>query len=374
MVASGFAGVRGGSSIGDLKFAATDVQIGVANNGCRNLNGARSGRPTAERDQCGTMMDLDQLRTFVEVAKQGNFSKAATKVFRSQPAVSAQIRQLEGEYQQKLFDRSGKRVRLTPAGDLLLDYAKQMLRIHRDSINAVSDNGGLVRGVLSIGANEGTFLYVLPEVFKRFHKRYPEVRIDVYRNFSHKVLQKVEDGSVDIGVATLPVRNSSLKVIPMFREQLVLAVDARTPVRSRKEVTIAEVAALPLIFPRTGYTRRAMEKCLRPHQSSLRVSMELTSIVMIKQFVAAGFGASLISPSFAREEVRSGKIRLIPVKDLDVSRELGLVYRKDRSLPKGAVAFIELVRKSFASGGESIQGSNGRHRKVGLTEGGGGSA
>jgi DNA-binding transcriptional LysR family regulator len=296
------------------------------------------------------IMDLDQLRTFVEVAKLGNFSKAAAKVFRSQPAVSAQIRQLEGEYQQKLFDRSGKRVRLTPGGELLLDYAQQILSIHRDSLNAVSDNSGTITGALSIGANEGTFLYVLPDIFKRFHKQYPEVRINVYRNFSHKVLQKVQDGSIDLGIATLPVRDRALKVIPMFRDDLVLAVDTARKVSSAKEISVAEVASLPLIFPRTGYTRRAMEKCLRPYRANLRISMELTSVVMIKQFVAAGFGASLISTSFAREEVRSGKLKLIRVKDLDLSRVLGLVYRKDRSLPRVAVAFVDLVRKSCAHG------------------------
>src|SRR5207253_1538674 len=104
------------------------------------------------------------------------------------------------------------------------------------------------------------------------------VRIDVYRSFSHKVLQKIEEGAVDVGIVTLPVRNAALEVVPIFRERLVLALDARKPVRSKKEVTLAEVAALPLIFPRTGNTRRLMEKCLRPYQSSLRVSMELTSV------------------------------------------------------------------------------------------------
>jgi DNA-binding transcriptional LysR family regulator len=293
-------------------------------------------------------MDLDQIRTFLEVAKQENFSKAAEKVFRSQPAVSAQIRQLEEEYQQKLFDRSGKSVRLTPAGELLRDYAQQMLRIHRDSLSAVSSSTGIVRGVLSIGANEGTFLYVLPEIFKRFHSAFPEVRIDVYRNFSHKVVQKLAEGALDVGIVTLPVKDPMLKVTSIYRDELLLAVDPRVPIASKKVVTIEEVAALPLIFPKIGYTRRLMEKVLRPYRSTLRISMELGSIGMIKQFVAAGFGASLISPSFAREEMKSGKLRLIQVKDLDAWRELGVVYRKDRTLPRVASSFVEQVKKGLA--------------------------
>ena len=296
-------------------------------------------------------MDLDQIKTFLEVAKQANFSRAAEKVFRSQPAVSAQIRMLEEEYRQRLFDRSGKSVRLTPAGEIFRQFAEEMLRIHRESLDAVANSTGVVRGVLSIGANEGTFLYVLPEILKRFHKLYPEVRISVYRNFSHKVLEKIEDGSIDLGIVTLPVRNASLKVVSIFRDQLQLLVSARAPVASKKIVTLQEVSTLPLIFPKTGHTRRVMEKCLRPYRANLHISMELSSLVMIKEFVAAEFGASLLSASFARQEVQSGRLKLIPIKDLDVWRELGLVYRKDRTLPRVTQAFLEMARNRMNGNG-----------------------
>src|SRR5215831_11744178 len=104
-------------------------------------------------------MDFDQLKTFLEVAKLGSFSRAAEKVLRSQPAVSAQIRQLEQEYGQRLFDRSAKCVRLTPAGEVVLDYARQMVNLRGSSFHAISDWNGVPTGTLSIGANEGTFLY-----------------------------------------------------------------------------------------------------------------------------------------------------------------------------------------------------------------------
>jgi len=132
-------------------------------------------------------MDFDQLNTFMEVAKLGSFSRAAEKVLRSQPAVSAQIRQLEQEYGHKLFDRSTKSVRLTPAGEVVLDYARQLLALRTKSVQAASDWNGIPTGTLSIGANEGTFLYVLPKVFAEYHRRFPKVKISVYRSFTHKV-------------------------------------------------------------------------------------------------------------------------------------------------------------------------------------------
>src|SRR3954454_19716353 len=129
-------------------------------------------------------MDFDQLVTFLEVVKLGNFSRAGQKVLRSQSAVSAQIRQLEEEYGERLLDRSGKIVRLTPAGEVFFEYVERILTLKRESIRAVADQGDRPRGVLAIGANEATCLYVLPDVFAKFSKLYPEVQISVYRNFS----------------------------------------------------------------------------------------------------------------------------------------------------------------------------------------------
>src|SRR6201997_2291908 len=157
-------------------------------------------------------MDFDQLVTFMEVAKLGSFSRAGQKVFRSQSAVSAQIRQLEQEYGDRLLDRSGKDVTLTPAGRVLLAYAERLLQLRDESKLAVSDHGGAPRGKLVIGANEATCLYVLPDVFAKYCRVYPEVRLSIYRNFSYKILEKLENGSLDVGIVTLPVKAASVKV------------------------------------------------------------------------------------------------------------------------------------------------------------------
>ena len=290
-------------------------------------------------------MDFDQLTTFLEVAKLGNFSRAGQKLFRSQPAVSAQIRQLEQEYGEKLLDRAGKSVRLTPAGEVLFEYAGRLLTLRNESLRAVADQASTPRGSLAIGANEATCLYVLPDVFAKYHRLYPQVHISVYRNFSHKVLQKVEDGSIDVGIVTLPVKSPGLKVHPIFRDRLMLMVSPRNPLARHKTVRTSEIAEQPLIFPRTGFTRQLLDKHFRAYRSRLRVTMELPSVGMIKRFVAAGLGVSLISASFARDEVRAGEVKLIALADVELWRELGLVYRRDRSLPRAANAFIALIRQ-----------------------------
>ena len=131
-------------------------------------------------------VDFDQLTTFLEVAKLRNFSRAGEKLFLSQSAVSAQIRQLEQEYGARLLDRSGKRVCLTPAGEVLFEYGARLLALRAESLRAVTDQGTSPRGVLAIGANEATCLYVLPKAFEEYRRLYPQVRITIYRNFSRK--------------------------------------------------------------------------------------------------------------------------------------------------------------------------------------------
>ncbi len=238
-------------------------------------------------------MDFDQLITFLEVARQGSFSRAGEKVFRSQSAVSAQIRQLEQEYGDRLLDRY-----------------------------------------------EATCLYVLPEVFGEYCRRYPPVQISIYRNFSYKIVEKLENGQVEVGILTLPIQSPSLKIQPIFRDKLMLMVSPKNPLAKFKVVPVSEIVKHPLLFPKTGHTRRLLDKLFRPHAAELQVRMELPSIGMIKSFVAADLGVSLISASFARDEVESGRVKLIDLEDAELYRELGLA-----TLSVASVAFVALLRQ-----------------------------
>jgi DNA-binding transcriptional LysR family regulator len=290
-------------------------------------------------------MDFDQLATFVYVAKLKSFSRAGQKVFRSQSAVSAQIRQLEQAYRAKLLDRSAKSVELTPAGEVLFEYAERLLRLRDESVQGVADRGNIVQGTVLFGANEATCLYLLPDIFAEFQRRYPLVHISIYRNFSHKILQRIEDGTIDVGIVTLPIKAMNTKVHHIYRDRLRFMVSTRNPLASRSKITLEEVAAQPLIFPRTGFTRQVLDKLFRPYRSRLRITMELPSIGMIKRFVGADAGVSFISESFASDQVKAGEVKLLTVEGVDLWRELGLVYRRDRSLPRAAQSLISIIRE-----------------------------
>ncbi|MGH9521389.1 MAG: LysR family transcriptional regulator substrate-binding protein, partial [Terriglobales bacterium] len=189
------------------------------------------------------------------------------------------------------------------------------------------------------------FMYVLPKLFATYCSKYPTVQVTVYRNFSYKIIEKLESGALDAGIVTLPVKSPNLKAHTIFRDRLMLMVSAENPLAGRKSVTAEDVAGQPLILPTRGYTRRLMEKLLHPHASKLQIRMELASVGVIKSFVAANIGVTLLSESFARDEVRAGRVKLIPLRDAELWRELGLVYRTNRVHTRAVSSFISTVRE-----------------------------
>jgi LysR family transcriptional regulator, low CO2-responsive transcriptional regulator len=291
-------------------------------------------------------MDYDQLASFLEVAKLQSFSRAAEKIYRTQPAISAQVRLLEQECGEKLFDRSGKKVQLTPAGEILQRYAQRIIELNREALQAIAELNQTARGKLHIGANEATCLYVLPKTFFRFRELYPLVQISIYRNFSHKILQKVQEGAIELGIVTLPQTANNMEAIPVFRDEMQVIVPASHPLATNRSATVEEVANFPLILPKTGHTRVVLDRLLRAYREHLQVSMELASVETIKKFVGAGLGISIISRAYAQAEVAAGLVKLIPIEGLKLYRELGLIYRRDRYLSLPAKVFIETVRES----------------------------
>jgi len=288
-------------------------------------------------------MELDQVKAFLEVARNQSFSRAAEKLYRTQPAISAQIRALEEEFGQKLFDRLGRRIFLTPSGEVLFEYGERLLALHRETMQRVREAHGLVAGQLVVGANEATCLYVLPQIFAEFKRKHPQVGINVYRSFSHKILQKMAASELDVGIVTLPVTQNNLKVIPIFEDELHVMVPAGHPFAKRSSVKVEDLVKEPLIFPKGGHTRELLERIFRKYRNQLQISMELASVESIKKFVGAGLGVSLLSRGYAEMECKSGILKLVPIQGMKLVRRLGLVYRTDRHVSRAAQAFAEVV-------------------------------
>jgi len=290
-------------------------------------------------------MDFDQLETFLEVARHASFSRAAEKRFRTQPAISSQIRALEEEVGAKLFDRSGGKVALTAAGKVFQKYSEEALEARKNIINAMAEMERVPRGEIVVGANEGTFLHILPEVFAEFKKLYPNVAVQVSRLERAKILESVIDNSVDFGVVSTPVDDKRLTVVAIHRDELVIIVPPNHPLSRMKEVAISEVVRFPLLLPKIGRTRDALETLFDERHLKPRIAMELDSSELLKRFVAADVGVGFIARSNAIADIKAGTLKAIPMADASIRRELALVFRKDKALSRAALAFIDIAVK-----------------------------
>jgi DNA-binding transcriptional LysR family regulator len=288
-------------------------------------------------------MDLDQLHTFLEIVRLKSFSKAAETCFRTQPAISAQVRQLEQELGTALFDRLGTRIALTPAGRILAEYAEQILDLRRRAQDAVNDLQKAPRGALMIAANEATCVYVLPLVFSEFTKRFPNVQLLVERSYGAKVVQAVMDNLADFGFTQLPVAERKLQVIKVHTDELKLIVPPEHPLARRESVAAQDIVGIPLLLPKSGNTRARLNVWMELVEDIIHVSMELDSTEMIKRFVMAGLGVSFVAASHCVEEVKDGRLVALSLAPEPMIRQVGLVYRKDKALSMSALGFIDAV-------------------------------
>jgi LysR family transcriptional regulator, low CO2-responsive transcriptional regulator len=290
-------------------------------------------------------MDFDQLETFLEVARLSSFSRAAEKRFRTQPAISSQIRSLEEEVGAKLLDRSGGKVSITAPGKLFQKFAEETIQARKAAISAIAETERIPRGEIVVGANEGTCLHILPEVFAEFKKQYPDVAVNISRADYAKILESVIDNSVDFGVLSLPVTDVRLTVVLLHRDELVIIAPPTHPLAKLKSATIAEVAQYPLILPKSGHTRDSLESLFHERKLKPRCAMELDSSELLKRFVAVNAGVGFISRSSVPEDVRAQVLTVIPIADARIKRDLALVFRKDKALSRAALAFIDIAVK-----------------------------
>jgi len=290
-------------------------------------------------------MDFDQLETFLEVARLSSFSRAAEKRFRTQPAISAQIRAMEEEVGAKLLDRSGGKVALTSAGKIFQRYAEETVQSRRNVMTAIAEMERVPGGEIVVGANEGTCMHVLPEVFSVFKKQYPSVGVNVRRLESSGVLECVIDHSVDFGVVSLPVNDKRLTVVPIHRDELVVICAPGHELARHKSASVEEVSRYPLLVPKFGKTREAIEDLFSQRNLSLNISMELDSSELLKRFAAADVGVGFIARSNVQEDVKSKSLVAMTLNDAQIKRDLALVFRKDKALSRAALAFIEIAVK-----------------------------
>ncbi len=293
-------------------------------------------------------MNIHRLAVFCKVLELQSFTKAAEAVCLTQPTVSEHIRALEEVVGEKLVDRLGREVLPTPAGKILYQYARDIIQLRDEAIQAIEKFKGNLSGALLIGASTIPGTYILPELIGEFKKMYPSIQITLKISSSAEVVEKILDGTVEFGVIGARWEDRRVTLEEAFSDELVLTVFEGHPWEDRKSVRIEEVAGEPFILRERGSgTRMVMNQALDAigfSPSRLNVVAEMGSTEAVRQGIKAKIGISILSLRAVAEDVDRGSLATVPVEDIRLSRPFYLAQRKNKQLSPLCSAFLNHLR------------------------------
>jgi DNA-binding transcriptional LysR family regulator len=290
-------------------------------------------------------VELGQLETFLAVAEERSFSRAAVRLHRTQPAVSQVIRKLEASVGETLFDRSARDGSLTAAGAVLRDYAKRLLALRREAGSALDELKSLERGKLQLAANEYTCMYLL-QAIDAFRKEFPKVSVTVHRTLASRIPEELNLRTFELGVISFRPDPAQFRTIAVYGDSLAFIVGPDHPLAGAEHVSINELGEEVFIAHNvTSPLRRRVIEAFQRYRTPLNMGIELPTIEAIKRFVAMGNGVALVPHLTVAHELRAGDLVRVHVDELDVKRVLRLVHRRQTTLSYAASAFLRTVRE-----------------------------
>jgi DNA-binding transcriptional LysR family regulator len=289
-------------------------------------------------------MELHQLETFLAVAEERSFSRAAVRLHRTQPAVSQVIRKLEAAVGETLFDRAARDGSLTAAGVLLRDYALRLLALRREAASALGELKSLESGRLQLAANEYTCMYLLPAI-DRYRREFPHITVAVHRMLASRIPEELNLRTFELGMLSFRPDPAHYRSIAVYADTLACIVGPTHPLAGAKRVTISQLGEETFIAHNVASPlRRKVIEAFQRHRTPLNMVIELPTIEAIKRFVAMGNGVALIPHLTVAQELESGDLVRIPVEDLEARRILRLVHRRQVTLSYAARAFLRTIK------------------------------
>lgn len=297
-------------------------------------------------------MDLFQLETFLAVAEERSFSRAAARLHRTQPAVSQAIAKLEAELGEVLLERASRDGNLTDAGEVLREYAQKLLNLRGEAASALTDLRALHRGRLNLAANEYTCLYLLP-LLDRYRRQNPQIKVAVQRSLASRIPDEVLMHSVEIGVLSFKPEDPQVQSVVVYRDELSLVVNPRHPLARAGEVSIRQLGAQNFIAHNIpSPQRQKVIQTFRRYKTPLNMGVELPSLEAIKRFVEMGNGVALVPGLTVQSELASGALVRVRIKELQIERKLRIVFRRHATLSHAALAFLKVVEDHAAAHGD----------------------
>jgi DNA-binding transcriptional LysR family regulator len=289
-------------------------------------------------------MELTQLETFLAVAEERSFSRAAVRLHRTQPAISQVIRKLEADVGETLFDRAARDGSLTASGLLLRDYALRLLALRREASSALDELKNLERGRLQLAANEYTCIYLL-QAIHRFRREFPHITVTVHRMLASRIPEELNLRTFELGMISFRPDPAQCRSIAVYADSLDFIVSPSHALAGSRRVSITDLGQELFVAHNVASPlRRRVIEAFQKYRTPLNMGIELPTIEAIKRFVAMGNGVALVPHLTVGRELEAGDLVRVPVVELEVKRVLRLVYRRQAALSYAAKAFLRTVR------------------------------
>lgn len=287
------------------------------------------------------ILELRQLEYFMALCEELHFTKTALKLRIGQPTLSYQMKALEDELGVRLFDRLGKKIALTEAGEILLEHSKKVFTNLKCATEQIEELQKVKRGKLVIGALSGDLSHIASKVLSTFHAKYPHIQIQVYS--LDDCVEKLKQNEIDLALTILPKTDESLIYIPLCEEEYILAVRADHIWSEREEVEFGEIQNIPIILNPKGHCfRKSLDDACIAARITIQPIIESTDSKSILSLVKEGIGATIISSSlFALEN--EGLLKAVRIKNPTIIREVTIVHLKQKYIGTAASGFIEIL-------------------------------
>lgn len=292
-------------------------------------------------------MDLNKLKTFYTVAELNNFSRAAETLHLTQPAVSAQIKDLEYEYKTKLFDRNGRKIRLTESGARLIPYVQKLMEIYDESHHAISLLKKAGEGSIKLGVSGLPGARLLPAMISTFAEQYPQVTFSIKEQKSAAILESIIQKQFDLGIIVTSqetVHNVGLVEKVLYRDKFVVGVSKDHPLAKEKSISVKEIIKQPLIVSQKDtVSRQALNRISSKFSIPFNIAYEIENKSMTKTMVEKNLGIAFFSKLEIKKETETKLIHILELEDVPFYRYIQVIYNKSRVLTPAVQAFYDYI-------------------------------
>ena len=280
-------------------------------------------------------MDLRQLEIVQAVVDTGSFTGAGRKLYVSQSAISRQVLLLEEELNETLFQRVGRRIRITPAGEAIVQLGRRVFSDIKETATLIGESQQILSGTITLAGGMTVCLYVFPTLLKEYHRAHPRVEFKVMTGPAQQLVQFVRTGAADLGFLALPVEEPELVSVPVMREELMLVTHPSHPLTRKKRIVSQDLVRQPFVLFEAGSnTRRLIDEFIVKEQIQPRIVMETENVEILKALVRTGMGITIIPYQAIARELRSGHLFCSRIAGVPLARDFGWVYQRTNRIPR----------------------------------------